>query len=1040
MHFFRQMVNRVGTLLKTRRSVAKRRSRPSARPMLELLETRNLMHANVVMDAEHIAVFGIRDPVTQVVTGGLVPDAAVNTRSIASGNWSDPAIWSNGVPDNGDNVLISASTVVTIDGNASIDANGQRAALRTIRDDGTLRFDPNADTTLLVDTILVTPVGTFEMGTENNPINVNHKARMIFADLTTGLSPVNQVAFDAARRAWDPLQMSLGLVSHGEISIAGSHMTSFVFGTKAMPPNTTTVDLGAAVPSDWKIGDRLIITGMTAPDAKGVNQDEEVKLTGVNGNLITLGAPLKYWHTGGAMYVANVTRNATFESENVSTVARRGHIMFMHNDDVHVSAAGLYGLGRTDKRRPIDDPVNKPDPDNPGQMTTDVLLAQINSQNPALGHRVMTPVVDANGKQIIDSATNQVVMQIAYTGLNPRGRYAVHFHRTGIHHVDEPATIDDSAVVDSPGWGIVNHSSNVDVSSNVVFNAVGAAYVTEAGDEIGSFNYNIAIHSPGSGDLIEARKAVQDFGHQGDGFWLQGGNVSLTGNVAAGQRHAGFVFFPRGLDQKGLGITTIPGESLSQYAWADPAKEYEVADIPLKHFQGNTAFASSTGFESWFTLLHAQHQDRSVLKDFNVFFTTDHGIFIPYTNHMTIVNSTVRGSLGTPFGTGIDRNAITKNIVFDHVNVQGWINGIDAPVQGKNTIVGGTFNNIRNIYVTTTNDHNRVLDINDAGPNDPMVFLNNLKVLVNGVWVPRKQQDIYLQTNFKPLFNDITKNFNADVIQLGLVSHNGQQVYYYEQAEDFTPFPSTTMADMTKFGPRAAAFVPTALLDMTNGQLFAQYGLAIGGILPPAGTSVDPLINGLVGPKATYLPDITMWGHYYYNDSKNDYKLIYAYFDPAQGKYLYVSEPTHTPLAQGWNLLTRTIAGQTRTLLVYGDNVAPTIEFAANTPTTLNKADIDNGAVLFLSANVVDDSFGKMNFSMSFKLNDPKFVSPMKTHTDGSQYVTITFSIHDFAGNVKVIKVDMKVTLAAPLIKDLNQKLLPYIDPSLTLVALLGHS
>src|SRR6185295_16344888 len=139
---------------------------------------------------------------------------------------------------------------------------------------------------------------------------------------------------------------------------------------------------------------------------------------------------------------------------------------------------------------------------------------------------------------------------------------------------DEPATIADSAVVDSPGWGIVNHSSNVDISDNTEINAVGAAYVTEAGDERGSFDHDIAIHSRGSGADIEARKQFQDFGHQRDGFWLQGGNVSVTNKVVAGQRHSGYVFFPVGLEQAGLGTTRISGVNLAQYAWADPTKMY----------------------------------------------------------------------------------------------------------------------------------------------------------------------------------------------------------------------------------------------------------------------------------------------------------------------------------------------------------------------------------------------------------------------------------------------------------------------------------
>ena len=70
----------------------KARRRNWSRPNVEQLEARVLLHANPVMDAEHLAVFGARDAATLVVTGGLVPDAAVTTHTIASGNWSNPAI------------------------------------------------------------------------------------------------------------------------------------------------------------------------------------------------------------------------------------------------------------------------------------------------------------------------------------------------------------------------------------------------------------------------------------------------------------------------------------------------------------------------------------------------------------------------------------------------------------------------------------------------------------------------------------------------------------------------------------------------------------------------------------------------------------------------------------------------------------------------------------------------------------------------------------------------------------------------------------
>src|SRR5207237_5737938 len=87
-------------------------------------------------------------------------------------------------------------------------------------------------------------------------------------------------------------------------------------------------------------------------------------------------------------------------------VANRGHIMVMHNGDVHMDAAGFYGLGRTDKRTLIDDPVLVPDPDNPGHMTTDVIASNPNPFRlppPGVGaHRVMVPVVDGSGNSRVN--------------------------------------------------------------------------------------------------------------------------------------------------------------------------------------------------------------------------------------------------------------------------------------------------------------------------------------------------------------------------------------------------------------------------------------------------------------------------------------------------------------------------------------------------------------------------------------------------------------------------------------------------------------
>ena len=487
-----------------------RRTRRLSRAYLvELLESRVLMHANPVLDAEHLAVFGSQDSVSGIVSGGLLPDASISYVSVPSATpevWSDPHTWryvgaapADGsqpapLPSAGANVVISEGSTVVVD-------TVFTTALHGVRADGTLRFDPHADTLLVADTILVNIDGVFQMGTDpglpdplsatghGERIDANHRARVIFADS----GPIDVT--------WDPLQFSRGLVSHGDVSMFGTQVTSFEqLGVAAKAKDKTLVL--ADVPTGWKAGDRLVLSGDTATNGKNTNHDEEVQIVSIGFNsqqqaVVTITDPkvanwggLKYAHSVATGYLADVSRNATFESQNVTTVAQRGHIMFMHSDNVHVDSAGFYGLGRTDKRTLIDDPVVSPDPANPGHTTTDVIDSKT-------GQRVMVPVVDAQGNPVVVDGVTQ--LQVARTGLNPRGRYAVHFHRTGIDEDADPATITGSAVVDTPGWGIVNHSSNVDASGNVVFNAVGAAFVTEAGDEIGSFERQPRDPLPGLG-------------------------------------------------------------------------------------------------------------------------------------------------------------------------------------------------------------------------------------------------------------------------------------------------------------------------------------------------------------------------------------------------------------------------------------------------------------------------------------------------------------------------------------------------------------
>src|SRR5581483_12279028 len=68
----------------------------------------------------------------------LIPSSMINDTAVQSGNWSNPATWSNGVPDNGANVWIPNGTTVTVD-------SQEPGSLHSILDNGLLTFATNVN-------------------------------------------------------------------------------------------------------------------------------------------------------------------------------------------------------------------------------------------------------------------------------------------------------------------------------------------------------------------------------------------------------------------------------------------------------------------------------------------------------------------------------------------------------------------------------------------------------------------------------------------------------------------------------------------------------------------------------------------------------------------------------------------------------------------------------------------------------------------------------------------------------------------------------
>lgn len=666
--------------------------------------------------------------------------------AVRSGLWSDPATWRNGqVPTNGARVLVPVGVNVRVDGIIA-------ARIATVRVDGKLSFSTNRNTQLKVDTVVVTGSGEFEMGTSAQPIASNVTAWLLITDN------------GAIDRAKDPFGISRGLISHGSVSIHGAAVTPYVGLSYSVAAGTRVLTL-PSVPVNWKSGDYVVIASTVENAA---NQNEVRQIQSISGTVVTLSSPLSYNHTpvpGMQVHVTNTSRNASIESEAFA-FDRRGHVMFMHDRDVHIEYGGFYYLGRTDKSIPINDSV----------VGADWVLK-------------------------------------AGTGTNQRARYAVHFHRNGLTNDGNPSTIVGSVVVDSPGWGFVNHSSYVDMTANVAWAVRGASFATEVGDEIGSFANNLAVGTTGSwvGD-VDARVGVQDFGFQGDGFWFQGGGVSVTGNISAGNQGHAFAFYTRGLFEGGVQKHFLAA-NLSDPSIAQGAEYISVGLVPIRQFSSNVGYSSGEGLFIRFHMQGVTHGGRTLIAD-SKFWNNAIGIELHYAEGVTLRGLTVTHDSSSRPLFGVIANAQEGFIRYENMNVSGFTNGIMMPVWGDNVVEGGTFsNNFVDVLIPTA-----------AGKPRKINLINLPLTSKVAAW-----------TNMPSFYtSNVANHFVYDEVWLNYGPYVNRRLYALVQKADAVPFPA------------ARPDAPSQYIGLTTQQLWNKFGVAIGGKVAPSNAISLPNITGLV--------------------------------------------------------------------------------------------------------------------------------------------------------------------------------------------------
>ncbi|MEN1678501.1 MAG: G8 domain-containing protein [Planctomycetota bacterium] len=599
--------------------------------------------------AEHAALFT------------LIDSANATAVAVQDGDWSEPTTWHNGaVPTAGDRVLIHHTVEVIYD-------TASDTPHEWVRVDGVLSFRHDADTRLVVETLVSDPRGTISIGSAE---------RSIDAEVTTEI--LIDTSGGALSQLDDPTLIGRGFVTHGSTNIYGAEKLEHSTLAADAAAGDSFIELSdAALPEGWRIGDTLLLVGtgvdpsllnspnvgpqIVAADADNSRfQDELLEITGMtivdgrvriafnnvtNQNAIDAGLTTLLWdHTRPdgetfdadelSIHVANLTRNVVIRSSDPTVDSQqRGHFMVMHNVDAEIHHAQFRDLGRSDKRLVVDDPA-------------------------AIGNFDGSP----GG------------------GTNPRGRYGLHLHRLGAGSLDGPAAqVTGNVVWGSPGWGIVHHDSHAVVEDNVVFDVVGAGIVAEDGNELGLWRNNLSVKATGDlvnnfddGALFQTLRGPRfDLGFVGSGYWVQGGGfgIRMEDNIAASTNAAGFdiVHNTDGLanvEQIPVGLIEDP---VVRQAMIDAGFEFVTPNnIPTRGIDGLVAYNGFRGIHTW---LHNRdsgdmegtfvfptflaHDFRSTIENYTVW-GVQSGVHNFYSTRFDFVNGLVVGDVEDPVPLFID--------------------------------------------------------------------------------------------------------------------------------------------------------------------------------------------------------------------------------------------------------------------------------------------------------------------------------------------------------------------------------------------------
>jgi hypothetical protein len=725
-------------------------------------------------------------------TGQVVPDfgASPTDYSVASGAWSNSAIWSAGrVPAAGD--------VVDVDTRVEYDANTS-TAIKTlsVQPGGELAFSTSTNTRLVVGNLVVMEGGTLTIGAPSNPVTAHA-----------------EVDFAGTLGANDPQQWGVGLIGLGTVTVYGAPLSN-TWLPLATEPKTgdTTITLSSPV-AGWQPGNTLLI-----PDSRELNgqqasnyiwQGDTPTIKGVNGTTVTLMAPLRYSHPGArdangvldfTPDVADMSRNIVFATLQTGgsrpPLAPAGHLTFLDRAAVDVAYAEFDGLGRTTTA--LFGPTNIADRD---AIDLDNLMGPV-------GLPAGTPQFTLDGDVVNGSPKVDIGLQNAAYGM---------------------------------------------LTGNVVFNAAGAGIFLEDGGEVhNTIQGNLTCLDVGDNRAVYQDNNADDFGHEGVGFWERSQDNSLIGNVATDALNSDFTISQEATFARPF-VTAQPSFPGANLADLKQSPLVDVNTEPMLEFAGNMAYGGDTslaGLYIWqagmtvtqVPVLEIPEVGMSTIEGFTAWNLHVPGIDIRWADNYCIDGYVYRGGGFPSSGIGYrGTDRIARNIEFGNPDIQGASIGIVVPTmediqtdragagQARPFAVeGGRIAALVGIEIQPPFDENGVTgDIANYPPLNVTIDSTNFtgsKTAIDMLWATAGMRNFIVPETIA------VADFNG-------VVGDDFRVYYIQQAASFV-LPQSTYRNgaIFDFGSPVAS--------LTNALAWNKYGIAVAGAMAP---STAHTRNGIVG-------------------------------------------------------------------------------------------------------------------------------------------------------------------------------------------------